>query len=69
VRKFLGNNPLAFPVAMAGFEGTDLSRSLGNLAGALPYSVVFDARSQIVYRKMGILTERDLVTVTAAYTP
>lgn len=69
VRKFLGNNPLAFPVAMAGFEGTDLSRSLGNLAGALPYSVVFDARSQIVYRKMGILTERDLATVTAAYTP
>ena len=69
VRKFLGNNPLAFPVAMAGFDGTDLSRSLGNLAGALPYSVVFDARSQIVYRKMGILTERDLATVTAAYTP
>ena len=69
VRKFLGNNPLAFPVAMAGFEGTDLSRSLGNLAGALPYSVVFDASSQIVYRKMGILTERDLATVSAAYTP
>jgi thiol-disulfide isomerase/thioredoxin len=69
VRKFLAKSPLGFPVAMAGFEGTDISRSLGNLAGALPYSVVFDARSQVVYRKMGVLTERDLASLITAYTP
>ena len=69
VRKYLGSNPLGFPVAMAGLEGTELSRSLGNLAGALPYSVVFDARSKVVYRKMGVLVESDLASMIAAYTP
>lgn len=69
VRKFLATSPLVFPVAMAGFDGTDISRSLGNLAGALPYSVVFDAGSHAVYRKMGVLTETDLVSLKAAYTP
>jgi thiol-disulfide isomerase/thioredoxin len=60
VRAWLGSRPLSFPVAMAGFGGTELSKSLGNQAGALPFTVVFDAEGRLVQRKTGQLTPEDL---------
>jgi thiol-disulfide isomerase/thioredoxin len=53
VREFLGRMKLDFPVALAGLEGTDLIRQLGNLQGALPYSVMLDAQGEVRHRKMG----------------
>ena len=42
VRKFVAERSLALPIALAGAEGIDLSRVLGNKLGALPFSVVFN---------------------------
>lgn len=69
VRKFLQKTPLSFPVAMGGLEGTEISRTLGNSAGSLPFSVVFDAKGHIVHRKMGTLGAAELQTLLKAYTP
>jgi thiol-disulfide isomerase/thioredoxin len=60
VRGFMQKLPLNFPVGMAGFAGTELSRSLGNPTGALPFSVVFDLEGALVHRKIGKVTEADL---------
>lgn len=60
VRKFLGRTPVSFPMGMAGLQGTELSRALGNLTGGLPFTVVFDAKGQVRHRKMGQLEARDL---------
>ena len=60
VQRFLARQPLDFPVALAGLPGTELSRSLGNLTGGLPFTVVFDAGGQVRQRKMGQLTPADL---------
>jgi len=60
VRGFMKKLPLDFPVGMAGFGGTELSRTLGNPAGALPFSVVFGASGQLHHRKLGKLTDTDL---------
>lgn len=60
VTRFLTQSPLAFPVALAGFAGVDLSRSLGNLSGGLPYTVVFGAEGEVLHRKMGRLNPSDL---------
>lgn len=60
VRKFLERVPLDFPVAMGGLTGTDLGRSLGNLAGGLPFTVLFGADGRILHRKMGQVTAEDL---------
>ncbi len=60
VRKWLQAKPLSFPVAMAGLTGTDLSKSLGNLAGGLPFSVVFGASGTVLHRKTGKVSEQDL---------
>jgi thiol-disulfide isomerase/thioredoxin len=60
VKRFLTESPLSFPVALAGEAGTDLSRSLGNLSGGLPFSVVFGPAGDIQHRKIGRLSPSDL---------
>jgi thiol-disulfide isomerase/thioredoxin len=63
VQRFLSQHPLKFPIAMAGLEGIELSRALGNLTGALPYSVVFDASGAIALRQMGKLSQTQLTNL------
>ena len=60
VQAFLSKTPLAFPVAMAGFDGTELSRGLGNATGSLPFSVALDGQGEVIQRKMGRLDVSDL---------
>lgn len=56
VRRFLAERALSLPVALAGAEGLDLSRSLGNSVGALPFTVAFAAGGEPRQRKLGALT-------------
>lgn len=60
VRTFLTKVPVSFPVGLAGLGGTDLGKSLGNLTGALPFTVVFNAQGGVAQRKMGKVLEADL---------
>ena len=60
VQRFLARAPVSFPVAMAGASGVELTKKLGNSAGGLPFSVVFDRQGQIRHRKLGQLQESDL---------
>ena len=53
VREFLAKMKITFPIGLAGFEGTDLSRRLGNEGGALPFTVAFDKRGSVIQRKLG----------------
>lgn len=53
VRSFLNRLPLKFPVALAGLTGTDLSRTLGNTKGGLPFTVAFSAEGEPIWRKLG----------------
>jgi thiol-disulfide isomerase/thioredoxin len=60
VRKFLQHTPVTFPIGLAGMEGTELTRTLGNLAGGLPFSVVFGADGTVRQRRIGKVSEADL---------
>ena len=60
VRKFLQRTPVSFPIGLAGLEGTQLTRDLGNLAGGLPFSVVVDSDGKLRQRRMGRVSEADL---------
>lgn len=53
VREFLKKLPVGFTIGLAGFDGTDLARELGNPQGALPFTVIFDARGRLVRQKLG----------------
>ena len=60
VRKWLQAKPLTFAVGMAGLSGTELSKSMGNLAGSLPFTVVFGASGALLHRKTGKVSAEDL---------
>jgi thiol-disulfide isomerase/thioredoxin len=60
VQEFLKKQPVSFAIGLAGFAGTDLTRSLGNSAGALPFTVLLDAQGQVRQRKLGETRAADL---------
>ncbi|TSA08099.1 MAG: TlpA family protein disulfide reductase [Comamonadaceae bacterium] len=60
VKRFLAHSPVSFPVALAGFSGLELGKTLGNLIGGLPFTVVIDPGAQIIHRKMGKVTPDEL---------
>lgn len=60
VNSFLQRMPLRFPVALAGFAGMELSKSLGNLSGGLPFTVVLGGAGAVLHRKIGLVKEDDL---------
>ncbi len=60
VNKFLGQTPVQFPTPLAGLAGIELSRTLGNLAGALPFTVVINSQGAIALRHMGKLSAEQI---------
>jgi thiol-disulfide isomerase/thioredoxin len=64
VQQFLRQTPLSFPTPLAGSGGVDLSKSLGNLSGGLPFTVVVNATGDVAWRHMGKLTEAQIDNIT-----
>jgi thiol-disulfide isomerase/thioredoxin len=60
VRKFLQKTPVSYPVGLAGLQGTELVKSLGNTAGGLPFTLVLTGAGTVAARKMGKLEPADL---------
>jgi thiol-disulfide isomerase/thioredoxin len=53
VKAYLQKAPVSYAIGMAGFDGTELSRKLGNASGSLPFTAVFARHGAIVQRKLG----------------
>lgn len=60
VREFLQRHKLSVPVGLAGVDGTELVRTLGNAQGGLPFTVLISADGRIVERKLGEISEAEL---------
>jgi thiol-disulfide isomerase/thioredoxin len=60
VREFLLKRPLAMPVGLAGLDGVEFGRSLGNAQGGLPFTIVIDRAGTVRRRHLGALKEPDL---------
>ena len=61
VEAFLKRQPVRFDIGLAAAAGTDLSRTLGNHAGGLPFTVLLDAKGAVVQRKIGETRYEELV--------
>lgn len=67
VREFLARAPVSFEIGLAGLDGIAIGRALGNATGALPFTLVFDARGKVLDRKLGELVQDDLERWNAAH--
>ena len=60
IREFLKSTPVAYPILIGGLEGSNLSKQMGNTQGALPYTVIIDAKGKSTYTKLGKISEDEL---------
>ena len=49
-----------YPVFVAKEKGIPLMQALANTRGGLPFTIVIDARGQVVQKKLGIMKKADL---------
>lgn len=60
VLDYLKSIPINYPILIAGDAGIGLSRQLGNIIDAVPFTVVVDQAGAIVYRQPGELSSEKL---------
>ena len=63
---FLAKRPVGFAIGLAGMDGVDLARTLGNAGGGLPFTAVFDRSGLLVRRKLGLIEPADLQSWVSA---
>jgi thiol-disulfide isomerase/thioredoxin len=63
IAEFAANLHVNYPLLVGDFRALDLLHSLGNEAGALPYTVVLDRQGTVTYRKLGAFRQGELDAV------
>ncbi len=66
IKQFSEKHHISFPLLIAGMQGTELSRELGNQAGGLPFTVLLDAAGQVRRTYLGKLNMDQLRSDLAA---
>lgn len=66
VNQFLAHAPVSYAIGLAGFEGSELARELGNDRGGLPFTAFFDRRGRLAHRKLGETSYAELATWVSA---
>lgn len=65
MRKFLAKVPVSYPLLVMGPGAIDTLRSLGNPAGGLPFTLVFNADGSINRKILGQIKSDDLARTLA----
>ena len=60
VREFVSESHPDYPTVIGGFGAIELSRTLGNRVGALPFTVIIDRSGRIVQTQLGPFNEAKL---------
>lgn len=60
VQAFLRENPINYPILIGQDSAVELSATLGNRQGGLPYSVLLDRQGKLIASHVGELSEETL---------
>ena len=60
IREFTSSVRVTYPILVGGVETIELMRRLGNKAGALPFTVLLDARGRLAGHKLGPYAPEEL---------
>ena len=65
VKQFASEIHLNYPALLGGYGAIELSKTLGNQYGALPFTVIVDRTGSIVYTKLGPIDDQQLQSILA----
>ncbi|VFR68071.1 Cytochrome c-type biogenesis protein ResA [plant metagenome] len=68
MRAFSEKVPVGYPLLVAGHGGIDIVRGLGNAAGGLPFTLIFDADGTVSRKVLGQINPDDLARSLDRYT-
>lgn len=60
IAQFLRKIPVNYPIFVAGGDGADFARQLGNQVGGLPYTVLIDRQGRVRWSKLGSIDATQL---------
>jgi len=63
VRAFAKDIGLNYPTLVGGYGAIELSKTLGNNVGALPFTVVLDRSGGVVHTQLGPLKDQQLLSI------
>jgi peroxiredoxin len=67
IREFLQNRSFSYPLLIAGAGGSELATRLGNSGSALPFTVILDAKGEIIFKKLGRITGEEILKLALDY--
>ncbi|WP_347985986.1 TlpA disulfide reductase family protein [Methylomonas sp. AM2-LC] len=60
VKAFLQDVKVNYPILLANDTGMNLSMQMGNIVGAIPFTVIIDQEGAVIHRQMGELSREAL---------
>ena len=60
IQQFTKKYQISYPILMAGMEGTEIARALGNQAGGLPFTVLLDSEGRVRQTYLGRLNMKQV---------
>jgi len=66
VGEFAAKMQIDYPILVAGADGLELIRALGNRTGGLPFTVFLDRAGRVAQNKLGVLRQPELDAILAA---
>jgi peroxiredoxin len=65
VRQFAQEIGMNYPALIGGYGAIELSRTLGNRVGALPFTVIVDRSGRVAHTQLGPLRDAQLRAIVA----
>jgi len=61
VEEYLETIHINYPILIAGDEGIALSRQLGNIVNAVPFTLIVNPKGQVIHRQPGELSREQII--------
>ncbi len=68
VANFAKKLPSSYPLLADEIRAIEFSRRLGNRLGLLPFTAVVRPGGEVIFSRMGVVTERQIVDLVIKYT-
>jgi len=65
VREFAGQLGINYPLLIGGYGAIELSKTLGNSVGALPFTIIIDRHGEVAWSHLGAVKEPQFSALVA----